>query len=178
MLYARKINTTAWFLGSSLDSDAVSELRTSNHELSVWTIDESKQDIDDIALALALTLDKIDEMYIVFLNVNDITNKYKWEIQTSPQPGKTQYVAMQNRHINFVVPTFWEQGYLTEYIQELVNDKNNTDGNLNYVYYDVPTLKELLYEAVKTGKITKADLNNVGRWKKSLSQEEAVRGIL
>lgn len=178
MLYARKINTTAWFNGSTLDSDAVSELRTSNHELSVWTIDEDKQDIDDIALALALTLDKIDEMYIVFLNINDISDKYKWEIQTSDQPGKTQYIAMQNRHINFVVPTFWEQGYLTEYIQELVKDENNTTENMNYVYYDVQTLKELLYEAVKVGKIAKADLNNVGRWKTSLSQEEKIRGIL
>ena len=75
MLYARKINDNAWFVGPSLDSDAVSELGTSDHTLSVWQLPDDKHNLDDIALALALTRDKVDEMFIVFIDVEIIKKK-------------------------------------------------------------------------------------------------------
>lgn len=40
MVYARKINEDSWFGKDSLDSDSISELITTNHELSVWKVED------------------------------------------------------------------------------------------------------------------------------------------
>ncbi|WP_294143152.1 hypothetical protein [uncultured Sanguibacteroides sp.] len=172
MLYARKINSNAWFIGPSLDSDAVSELGTFEHTLSVWKVSDDKQDLDNIALALALTRDKVDEMYIVFLDIESIKTKYKWNLQLIPQTGNTHYEKMCDYHINFKVENFWEQGFLAEHIKILLKDTNN------YVYYDVPTLEKLLYEAVKKKDIPREEINKIGKWNKSLKKLEEQYGKL
>lgn len=68
MVYARKISEDSWFDKSVLDADSLSELSTNNHELSVWKVTDvtSQDQINDIALALALSRDAVDEFYIVF----------------------------------------------------------------------------------------------------------------
>ena len=172
MLYARKINDNAWFVGPSLDSDAVSELGTSEHTLSVWQLSDDKHNLDDIALALALTRDKVDEMFIVFLDIDFIKSEYKWDMELVPQEGDTHYTAMRNQHTNFKIETFWEQGFLAEHIKKLLSDVNN------YVYYDVPTLEMLLYNAVKNGLISRTEINMIGRWNKSLKKLEDQLGKL
>ena len=70
MLYARKITEDGWFGKEQLDADSVSELGTTNHELSVWKISDISDDklVDNIALALALTKSKIEEFYMFFLD--------------------------------------------------------------------------------------------------------------
>lgn len=172
MLFARKINDNAWFYGPYLDSDAVSELGTSEHTLSVWQLPDDKHNLDDIALALALTRDKVDEMYIVFLDIEDIKKKYKWDLQLIPQEGNTHFVKMRNEHTNFKIETFWEQGFLAEHIKELLSDEKN------YTYYDVPTLENLLYNAVKGGSILREEINKIGKWNKSLKRLEEQWGKL
>ena len=58
MIYIRKIKESSWFMGQApLDSDSISDLGTSNHELSVWQVPNDKSNLDDIILALALTRD-------------------------------------------------------------------------------------------------------------------------
>jgi hypothetical protein len=71
MVYARKINEDSWFGKDSLDSDSISELFTTNHELSVWKVEDlSNEDkLNDIALALALSRDAVDEFYVVFIDL-------------------------------------------------------------------------------------------------------------
>ena len=172
MLYARKINDNAWFVGPSLDSDAVSELGTSDHTLSVWQLPDDKHNLDDIALALALTRDKVDQMFIVFIDVEIIKKKYNWELQLIPQEGDTHYAAMRDQHTNFKIETFWEQGFLAEHIKKLLSDVDN------YIYYDVPTLETLLYNAVKRGSISRVEINKIGRWNKSLKKLEEQWGKL
>ena len=48
----------------------------------------------------------------------------------------------------------------------------------NYVYYDVPTLEMLLYNAVKNGLISRTEINKIGRWNKSLKKLEDQLGKL
>ena len=74
MVYARKINEDSWFGKNSLDSDSISELITTNHELSVWKVEDlSNEDkLNDIALALALSRDAVDEFYVVFIDLDKI----------------------------------------------------------------------------------------------------------
>ena len=49
MLYARKISETPWFIRPLLDADAISELGTDNHDLSVWEVQDDLSNIDAVS---------------------------------------------------------------------------------------------------------------------------------
>lgn len=173
MVYARKITEDSWFFKPSLDADAISELSTTNHELSVWKIDDisDKNKINDIALALALSRDAVDEFYMVFLDPDIINKKYKWEVELSDQEGVTGFAEMSKDHTNFILVSFWHQGYLAEHIHSLIKD------SINYVYYDVVTLVDLLNKAVNENRIDRALIKSkYGKWNKKLKELEALPG--
>lgn len=170
MVYARKISEDSWFCKPVLDADAISELGTSNHELSVWKIDDitDQGKIDDIALALALSRNAVDEFYMVFLDPKKITVEYKWDIEFREQDGITGFEAMAKDHTNFLLLTFWHQGFLAEHINKLISD------SVNYRYYDVVTLVDLLDKAVKNGRIDRTNLKaKYGKWNNKLKELES-----
>ena len=71
MIYIRKIKESSWFMGQApLDSDSISDLGTSNHELSVWQVPNDKSNLDDIVLALALTRDDTNGIFVVFIKTS------------------------------------------------------------------------------------------------------------
>lgn len=174
MLYARRISEDGWFGRIDLDADSISELCTTNHQLSVWKIADANNivDVDRIALALALTKSKIDEFYMVLLNPSDLELKYSWAVAFAPQEGATRYKQLQNEHTNFVVETFWEQGYLAEYIHKLLENEQN------YRYYDANSLKKMIYTAVKNGDVMWDDIKKDGPWKNAVLEMEKELGII
>lgn len=171
MVYARKISEDLWFGKPVLDSDSVSELSTNNHELSVWKVADAtnENEIDDIALALALSRDAVDEFYIVFIDIDRISREYNWKMELHDEDGITGFEAMKGEHTNFVLLTFWHQGFLAEHIQQLIQD------NANYRYYDVSTLVELLEKAIQKGRIDIDSLKKYGKWNKKLKELEKLR---
>lgn len=171
MLYVRKITEDGWFGRDKLDADSISELGTTNHELSVWKISDETDSslVDNIALAIALTRSKVEEFYMVFLNLNDIKKITKWNVETIPQEGDTRYSCMKGEHTNFVVPSLWEQGYLAEYIHDQIKDDRN------YRYYDAAKLKKLAYDAIKNGKLTFDEIRD-SSWNKAFKEMERIYG--
>lgn len=172
MLYIRKITEDGWFGKDELDADSMSELGTTNHDLSVWEITNStnNSNVDDVALALAMTREKVEEMYVVLLDTTDINARYKWVVGLKPEDGNTKFTKMKGSHTNFVVGSFWEQGYLAEYIHALIDDTRN------YKYYNVDDLKKLAYVAAKRGDLTAAELNKP--WKKAVKEMCDVYGAI
>lgn len=170
MLYIRKISEDGWFGKDELDADSVSELGTTDHDLSVWEITNTtgNSNIDEVALALAMTRDKVEEMYVVFLDTTDINAKYNWAVGLNPEEGNTRYSKMKSCHTNFVVGSFWEQGYLAEYIHALIDDTRN------YRYYNVDDLKKLAYDAAKRGDLSASELNSP--WKKAVKEMSVIYG--
>lgn len=173
MLYARKITEDGWFGKDDLDADSISELTIDNHELSVWKINDASNsvDVDKIALALAMINHKVEEFYMVLLDPAGIEEKYKWAVAFSPQDGDTHYSQAKGEHTNFVVESFWEIGYLSEYIHGLLSDEHN------YRYYDVITLKQMAYDAAKAGHLTKKDVDGTN-WKKVIKELEIEQGSI
>lgn len=171
MVYARKISEDSWFNKSVLDADSVSELSTNNHELSVWKVVDmtNQNEIDDIALALALSRDAVDEFYIVFIDIDKIHSEYNWNMELHDEDGITGFEAMKEKHTNFVLLSFWYQGFLTEHIHHLIQD------DANYRYYDVTTLVNLLEEAVQKGRIDRDSLKKYGKWNKKLKELERLK---
>ena len=172
MLYIRKISEDGWFNRPALDSDSISELGTDNHDLSVWEITNAngKTNLDDVALALAMTRHNVEELYVVFLDTLAIDAEYKWAVSLNPADGDTEYTKMKGCHTNFVVGSFWEQGYLAEYIHALIGDTKN------YKYYNPDELKYLAYQAAKKGYLKKEDLTK--HWKAAIREMGQIYGAI
>ena len=170
MLYIRKISEDGWFGKDELDSDSVSELGTSGHDLSVWEVTTSNgsSNLDDVALALAMTRSNVEEMYIVFLDTSEIKSKYQWAVGLHPEDGDTKYSHMRGAHTNFVLCSFWEQGYLAEHIHKLIGNSKN------YKYYNPDDLKKLAYFAAKSGNLKADDLNRP--WKSAVKEMIEIYG--
>lgn len=169
MVYARKITEDSWFYKPALDSDAISELGTSDHELSVWKVEDITDTncLNNIALALALSRDAVDELYMVFIDPQKIKSEYKWEVELRDQEGRTGYESMKDEHTNFLLFTYWHQGFLAEHINKLIQNA------ANYRYYDVSTLVDLLKEAVDNGNIDRGVIKKrFGKWNQKLKELE------
>ena len=164
MIYIRKITESSWFMGQApLDSDSISDLGTSNHELSVWQVPNDKSNLDDIILALALTRDDTNGIFVVFIKKENIKEEYNWDIIIKDQDGDTAFDEMKNEHKNFLLSSMWEQGYFAEHIFNLIQDE------ANYIYYDEPKLISLLSSAIDEGRISIDDLksHNKNKWFKA-----------
>ena len=172
MVFVRKISENSWFGKESLDSDSLSELTTINHELSVWNIDDLSDEtkINDIALALALTRNAVNDFFVVFIDPEKVHKEYNWDLETLDEEGITGFEAMKDKHTNCVILSLWHQGFLAEHIHNLIQD------NQNYRYYDVTTLVDLLHEAVINGRIDRNILKrNYGKWNKKLDELELLK---
>lgn len=107
---------------------------------------------------------------MIFLNPSEIKKSSKWIVETAEQEGDTRYSNMKGEHVNFIVPSFWEQGYLAEYIHKLIQDEQN------YLYYDAAKLKKMAYDAIKDGKLTREEIKNDGSWKRAIKEMEEIYG--
>lgn len=161
MLFVREINRCCWINRHPLDAVCVSDLNNLDNEISVWEVQPSLSDIDDIALAVMMRRDRVQEITIVFLDSVELNNKY--QILMHQTPGNSKFAIMNAKHSNFIVPTLWEMGYLTEHIQEkLQNPRANTK------YYSEPKMKSLLLAAYQAQRIPADIIKNNGKFKQAL----------
>ena len=167
MEYARKIKEEAWLWGQTPeDADSISDLGTTGHHLSVWKVNDANNSIElnDIALAMAMSRSKIEEFYMVLIDVEEFNGYYPDTIiDLSNEDGSTQYVAMIDKHINLVVPQLWNQYNLSKYIHDKISKGNE------YYYYSYDKILSLFKEAIKMGRINADDLSN--GWRKCYNEE-------
>ena len=146
------------------------DLKTNDNDISVWQVANDESNIGDIALAIALTRDRIQDFYAVVLKDKDISTK---KLQMNPLPGETKYENLKNEHNNIKVPTFWEIGYLAEYMHKQMSNDDNVK------YFTERFLKEQLYQAVKNNKISQTDIRDKKEYKKikqALEEMESLYG--
>ena len=170
MLYLRKYAPELWDEKCELDAVSISYLKTNDNDISVWQVANDESNIGDIALAIALTRDRIQDFYAVVLKDEDIFTK---ELQMNPLPGETKYENLRNEHNNIKVPTFWEIGYLAEYMHKQMSNDDNVK------YFTERFLKEQLYQAVKNNKISQEDIRDKKEYKKikqALEEMESLYG--
>lgn len=161
MEYAREIDSISWKNKPSLDAVSVSDLQTKDNEISVWEVNATHSNIDDVALAVMMRRDRVCEVNMVLIDSVEVANVYR--IQMHQTLGNSIFTQMNGKHSNFVVPTFWEMGYLTEYIQDRV--KSDLSGA---VYYSEPKMKILLKNAFTGGRISADDIKDKAKLKKAL----------
>ena len=91
----------------------------------------------------------------------------------NPLPDETKYENLRNEHNNIKVPTFWEIGYLAEYMHKQMSNDDNVK------YFTERFLKEQLYQAVKNNKISQEDIRDKKEYKKikqALEEMESLYG--
>lgn len=171
MVYARKISEDRWFGKDELDADSISELGTSCNQLSVWGVENknNQDELDKVALALALTKTKIEEFYLVFFDPISLSQTYNWKVSFMDEDGDTRYHNLKNKHKNFIIDSFWELGYLAEYTHRLLEIDDN------FTYYDANKLKMLLYDAVKNDEIKPEDIKST-QWSKAFNEIKKQKG--
>lgn len=160
MEFVRKIKEAAWFELSPEDADSISDLATQNHMLSVWAVDDVKNqdEVNDVALALAMTRSKIEEFYIVLINKEEFNSLFpKNPLYVALEDGVTQYTALVKKHRNFVIPQLWEQYSLSKYIHKKI-DENTAR------FYSYDEIKTIFLNAINAKRINEEDLRD--DWKK------------
>ena len=120
MLLFRRIDETRWFDKEFLESASVTELSTTDNELSVWINDGSVSELD-IGLAYILTQRSFKSIWCVKIPDNALSAK---KLLLRQQDSSTPFVAMRSYHTNILVPTVLELADLAEIIYELVKDHN------------------------------------------------------
>lgn len=101
--------------------DAISDLRTTNNELSVWKAD-TQEDIEDAIVALALNRDSVSKLSYFLLEEDELK---KIEIDVSDQkPGAVAGLkdCILSKHRDLIELDFWRLGFLTQYMLELVKN--------------------------------------------------------
>ena len=167
MLYLRKIKTEAWQNKSPRDSDSISDLGTTNHELSVWEVSD-KDNLMEIALAFAMTQSKISDFVAVLLDPDEIENKVGLKLTILDNPGQTLYKAKTFYHKDFILENVDHMIKLAEYIHDIIGSEN-----ADLVKpFNVIDLKNELERIVKNGEIKiedfEDDKNKGGQWGKAV----------
>ncbi len=141
MYYLRCIAPEKWESKGCLDAVSVSDLDTEDNDISVWQINDMSE-LEEAGLTIAMTKDRIKEVNVVIMEDKQLK---ELGLEITDQQGTSRYAEKNNSHKNIYVPTFWEIGYLTEYIHNQLKDEKN------FHYFAEAELNETLYKVVKKG---------------------------
>lgn len=101
--------------------DAISDLRTKSNTISVWhTPDLTDANTKDVLATMALNCDKIDKMFYVALDENELLSL---GLMFKPVIGLSDSVTDPNilgRHRDIYEVDYWHLGLLADYIYDLI----------------------------------------------------------
>jgi hypothetical protein len=146
----RKITRSKWpkenfdqIMINNLRADAITScLRTSSDTLSTWEIDTIDQ-LDEAVLALLVNQDKIENMDVITIEKDEITNR---GFQIVKSPGKT--------HVPDLIDTHQDVSFLTyDSIGEFAKIILHTFGQKKYTRIKKKRLIEILKKAVEGGRV-------------------------
>lgn len=142
-----------------LPGDTISDLRTQKNTLSTWEYIDENQELDDIAVALALNRQSAQKLVVVLLDPIelqkiDITHS---SAMLGVSPGCP--IDILKKHRDLVDLDYWRIGYLAEHILKLMKEKKN------YRTYSEKKVRQLLESYRKANRI---DLTKV---KKELQKD-------
>ena len=141
MYYLRRIEPTKWEGKECLDAVSISDLGTDDNDISVWQINDMNE-LEEVGLTIAMTKNCLKDFNVVILDADKIA---ELGLKITSQPGTSRFKERNSFHKNISVPTFWEIGYLSEYIYKQLQDEHN------FHYFAEEELKETLYKVAKEG---------------------------
>lgn len=164
----RKIDLMAWDGKPADDSDSISDIGTKKHELSVWEVEDNLKNIDDIALALAMTRDDSKGIMIVLLDPAEISRMTDLNVQVEEQEGRSLYLSQNCMHKNFKICNLSEMGKLASYIHDIVEKRDSR----KFIYFDELKLTDILWSKFRNGELDYDGVKAKNSWKKKYKDYE------
>ena len=154
---ARKITYAKWqpksgIGGGKIPSDAVTaDLRTQSNSLSLWECgDATQEDIEAVVLALAVVVDRIYKIDIVWFSDDDLR---ECGLRISQTPGRTPIAEMSRRHYDAQNLDYEQLGYVADCVAKALS-------NDQYKRFTQRRVRELVSIAVQQGKVSLEALND------------------
>jgi hypothetical protein len=146
-LLCRKIKASRWERKSYLDTDEISAdaakcISTIDGKLSVWIHEADRGNIDDVALALATSMEKLEAFQIVIFDSSDLKPSASFPLLDVL--GNTALADFNSQHRDLSKLDFVRLGMLAVIISSRV--RANVEGN---VYpYSVKQVTKLLVDGI------------------------------
>lgn len=119
MIYIRRIEETRWRNPRFYDSDIISDLSTTEHELSVWSYYEDDIESKNKALlAMAMTRESFKEYFYVELTEKEIQSLH---FKINDKVGSTRFVKYNNLHRNIEVQSLFGLALFARIIKRKIN---------------------------------------------------------
>ena len=157
---ARKISRAKWeptpYTGTDgIRADAItgSCLRTENDTISFWQCDQDVEDVSEVVLALASSMEKIETMHLILLD-RDYLHENGFIIAITPEHANTPVENLRNRHVDLVDLTLVQIVFLAKEIANKVRQ------NSDFYLFTKRAVQEKLCSAVNSGRLTLDSLQN------------------
>ena len=157
MLLARKITRAKWqpksgIGGGKIPADAITaDLRTQSNSLSLWECGGATQeDVEAVAVALAVTGDRLDKIEIVWFSDDELRAS---GLRISQTPGRTPIAEMSRRYYDAQNLDYEQLGYVADCVAKALS-------NDQYKRFTQRRVRELVSIAVQQDKVSLEDLNN------------------
>lgn len=156
MVYIRKIEELRWRNPHFYDSDIISDLVTSEHDLSVWCYEEGNEDARNKALlAMIMSRSEFKDFFYVELTDRELS---RCNFSFNSKEGSTQFSKYKNLHRNIEVKTVLGLATLAWVLKrkiskgELWHMEADEEKNLfkNYATPSEMSLDELIWKGYKT----------------------------
>lgn len=148
---ARKIQRGKWetkpYISiEEIRADAITGgcLRTSDDNLSLWQCKDSREDVEEIALALASCMDQIEGIHIVLLNKQLLEHG---DLSLEASEGKTPIEDLRSRHIDITKLTMKKVCKIAEYVKSALPIASQ------FYQFTKAQIKEILQKAIRNERI-------------------------
>ena len=155
MLLARKITRAKWRPSHSLSpgeisADAITgDLRTQGNTLSFWQCPSGNHAaIEQAALAIASTGDRIDKVDIVWLDDADLKNDGQ-TVETTE--GQTPILDLNELHVDVCHLDFTRLGKVAQRIANAINEER-------YIRIPRARIQAMLADAIERGQVDRGSL--------------------
>lgn len=150
MDYIRVIHPDAWRNMHFYDSDAISDIATTNHGLSVWAVlDDKEETLERVKLAIALTR-KSNFIDMVVVKISDKELR-KWNLKLENTEGQTLYKKMRNAHRDIILKSVCDMLKITHLINNKIKKEKVEE-------IDIDTACHLFDKYYEAGEIPDDDL--------------------
>jgi hypothetical protein len=133
-------NRPEWLSQDEVQADALLDLKTDENKLSVWRIQDSRSDLDEIISAIASTRSDLVNVDYALFGQDSAT---KLGIKHEDMPGESLHLEANDKHRDLIDLSARRLVNLAEAIQ--------TEGEINRIPWK--RVAAILVQAVRSGKI-------------------------
>lgn len=147
---ARKFSRAKWdrkpyLAPDEIRADALTRcLRTTDDSLSFWRCESTEADVDEVALALATGMERLEKIDVVLVEERELRGS---GLRPEPSEGRTPVGDLRGRHVDVVHLDAGRLGTIARCVADAVHTKQTT------FFFTRGRLKGILRRAIEAGRV-------------------------